>query len=59
MKPLPEYTCSLQKHLAEQQAIGLMYGALTGLRWSVSDDLKSRIDKILVKVDELTKKEAK
>jgi hypothetical protein len=38
---------SFETYLEDQRRIGLMSGALLGLRWSVDESMKKKIDKVL------------
>lgn len=46
------YYCTMQEHVKQQSKYGYAIGTLIGLRYSVSDDVKMRIEAALNKLEE-------
>lgn len=46
------FTCTWEERVKEQSKYGLAIGALIGLRYSVPEDVKARIESVLTRLGE-------
>lgn len=46
------YRCTMQEHVEQQSKYGFAIGTLIGIRYSVADDVKQRIEEALNKLGE-------